>query len=251
MLKKEINALKVERISIKDKILSTLDERIIAGEKKVTLKDKITNLQRNQVLGVPYYKALLEKSKNDLKISTLYATQHKFQLELDKINFNIDKANIELIKTEIKAGKAPYVPLELAKAIIKYRKTGDKLSEARAKAIGAKIKENEDYIKFFEISIEIAELRDKVREIREKNTNNSYIRIYNINTELAELRIKLDMSRLKLKQAQSKRVQLEIKEAQAQVEFSKAGREFHKTYLKFNKELDEKNFDEFFYHELY
>ncbi|MDR1104137.1 MAG: hypothetical protein LBK92_02105 [Endomicrobium sp.] len=118
MLKKEINALKVERISIKNKILSTLDERIIAGEKKVTLKDKITNLQRNQVLGVPYYKALLEKSKNDLKISTLYATQDKFQLELNKINLNIDKANIELIKAEIKAGKEPNVPLELAKAII-------------------------------------------------------------------------------------------------------------------------------------
>jgi hypothetical protein len=250
MLEKKINALKAERISIENKIWSSVDESILADKKKVALKDKITNLPPNQVFGVPYYKALLEKSKNDLKISTLYATQAKFRLELNKIEFNIDKSNIGLIKAELKVGKKPKIPLELAKAIVKYKygKSGVNLSDKVSKTIEAKIKEKEACVKLVEDYIELAKLRDKAKEISEKN-NNSYSRLYNTNTELAEFRIKLGMSRLKLKQAESKRVQLEMKDDQAQVEFSKAMHKFHKIYLKFNKEVDEKNFDEFFYHQ--
>ena len=127
--------LKAERENIYSKLPPIRDEMRVAMEKRRTLKEKIISLERNKVLGVTYYKALIEKKENDVKNLTLFAAEYSIYPDLNKINLDIDKAKIELIKAEIKAGKMPEVPLDVAKAMIKYSKAVVKLNEARVKAL--------------------------------------------------------------------------------------------------------------------
>ncbi|MDR1103959.1 MAG: hypothetical protein LBK92_01170, partial [Endomicrobium sp.] len=75
MLEKKINALKDERANIENKLPPIHDEMRVTIKKAMALKDKIINLQRNVFFGVPYYKALIEKKENDIKILTLRATE--------------------------------------------------------------------------------------------------------------------------------------------------------------------------------
>ena len=243
-IEKKINALKAERENIEHKDSSLYDEQSVVKKKKEMLRDKITNLERNGVCGVLYYKTLLEKKENEVKESTLLAAGYKYLVEINKINLNIDKANIELIKAEIKAGETPKIPLDVAKALVNRTKSQIKVCETIVKTYHAKIKEKDAYSKFFESCIEIDEKADEIR----KNTTSSDSYIYTTNIELAEIRAKKAMLRLKLKHAQAERKQVEIKEAQAKAEFSKIDTEFCKTFLKFNKVIDEKNSMSFFNH---
>ncbi|MDR1244815.1 MAG: hypothetical protein LBJ98_02425 [Endomicrobium sp.] len=242
-LEKKINVLKAERKNIYSKLPPLRDEMRVAMEKRRTLKEKIISLERNKVLGVTYYKALIEKKENDVKNLTLFAAEYSIYPDLNKINLDIDKAKIELIKAEIKAGKMPEVPLDVAKAMIKYSKAVVKLNEARIKAIDAKIKEKEAYIEWIEFDVEMLK---KVEETI-KNTDDFARSLYNTNTniEFAELGYKQTKLELKLKQVRRKRVQLEIQQAQTHAESCKNEHKFYKTILKFEKVIDEKNLKKF------
>jgi hypothetical protein len=248
-LEKEINVLKAERANIVHKYSSVISEVCILLKKKAALKDKVKSQSCNRcnygVCNGSCPKEILEKSENDLKISTLEGTAAELALDGTKINLNIDKARIELIKAEIKAGRAPEVPLEAVKAMIKYRKAQVKFNEARAKAREAKIKEKEAYIKYLEIDVEMGGEVEKII----KNTNDSDRIFYNINThiEFAKLCDKLAKSELKFKQVKSKRLQAETRQAQAHIKFCKTEHKFYNTCLKFNKVIDEKNLMKFFY----
>jgi hypothetical protein len=226
-LKEKINAIKLERKSIEDKLLPIRSKIKIAMENKIALKEKITKLERSEASGDSYFKALIKKKENGIEESRLFIAGHENLFDLDNINFNIDKARIKLIKAEIKAGKTPKIPLEVANAIIKHNKPRIKVDKAIVKVYQAKIKEKEAYVKYFKSYLEIG---DKEKEIR-KNTNDlgdydlsGYI--YNTNIEIAKMYNKQAILRLKLKQAQNERAKAEIKEAQAKVEFSKASYEF-------------------------
>jgi peptidoglycan hydrolase CwlO-like protein len=68
----KINVLKAERGKIYNKLSPIRDEMGVIMEKKRTLKEKIISLERG-VLGIPYYKALIEKKENDVKNLTPFA----------------------------------------------------------------------------------------------------------------------------------------------------------------------------------
>lgn len=109
-LEKKINVLKAERENIKHKLSSIQDELSVVEKKKETFKGKIKkpNLYNPEVFACQYFKTMLEKIENDVKKLRLLVAQYKSLLDSDKIDLSIDKAKIELIKAEIKAGKTPY-----------------------------------------------------------------------------------------------------------------------------------------------
>jgi hypothetical protein len=149
VLKEKINALKLERKSIEDKLLPIRNKIKIAMENKIALKDKIANLERNKTFGDSYFKALIKKKENGIEESRLFIAGHENLFDLDNINFNIDKTRIKLIKAEIKAGKTPDIPLEVTNAIIKHNKPRIKVDKTIVKVCQAKIKEKEAYVKYF------------------------------------------------------------------------------------------------------
>jgi transcriptional antiterminator Rof (Rho-off) len=250
IFKKKINALKLERKSIEDKLLPIRNKIKIAMENKIALKEKITKLELSKTFGDSYFKALIKKKENGIEESRLLIAIHENLFDFDNINFNIDKTKIKLIKAEIKAGKTPKIPLEIAKSMVKYNNPQIKIDKTIVKTYQAKIKEKEAYVKYFKSYLEIGDKEKKIR----KNTNDlgdydlsGYI--YNTNIEIAKMYNKQAILRLKLKQAQNERAKAEIKEAQAKAEFSKVSYEFCQIFLKFDKVINKKDFMSHYRHD--
>jgi chromosome segregation ATPase len=234
MLEKKINALKAERTNIENKCSPILDEMEVLSKRKEALKDKIKKISHNPgVCTSSYFKALLEKAENNIKLLTLYGTYDKLSLDISKINLNIDKANIEIIKAEIKARKTPKTPLDVVKTLIKHTKCLVKYTEANIKAIEAEIKKKRMEINWLEICLEKAIKADEIR----KNSNDSYR-----NTEIAELKVKEAMLKLKLEQARKETQQAWIKKEKISIELCK-------TCLKVEKVIDKKNLKLYFNHD--
>jgi septal ring factor EnvC (AmiA/AmiB activator) len=245
-LKKEINALKVERENIYNKLPPIRDEMKAITEKMDAINAEIKNPSCNRgVCTIPNFKARIEKIENNIKVLMLFVAEDKFRLDIDKINLSIDKANIELIKVEIKAGKTPKIPLEIAKVLVRRNSALFRVNEATIKIKQAEIKEAKANIKYFENIVETGTKTDEIR----RNTNDSYDYICATNIEIAELKVKRAALILKLEQARREIAQARIKEAQAGAEFSKIQHKLCKTFVKLNKVIDKKNFISFFNHD--
>jgi hypothetical protein len=244
-IERRINALKAERTSIEHKNSSICDELNVVKKKRAELRNKIKILEsNNESYTISHFKTRIEKIENDIKLLTLFQSQSKLLLDIDKINLNIDMSNVELIKAEIKTGRTPRIPLNVAKCLTKRNKVLVKVNEATIKVRCAKIKEKVAKVKYLKNIIETGEKFDKIS----KGTNNSYDYICNTNIEICKLKVKRAMLILNLEQSRKKTVQARIKEAQTGAEFSKIQYKFCKTFFKFNKIVDEKNLMSFFYH---
>jgi predicted nucleic acid-binding Zn-ribbon protein len=99
-LKEKINALKLERKSIEDKLLPIRNKIKIAIENKIALKDKIANLERNKTFGDSYFKALIKKKENGIEFLTSYTVKNKLSTDFNKINLSLNKTKINIIKVK-------------------------------------------------------------------------------------------------------------------------------------------------------
>jgi hypothetical protein len=88
ILKEKINALKLERKNIEDKILVVKNEKDAALKKH---KEIVNRFQNYDFLSHAYSKVQLEESENNFEISKLYAAIAKFRLGISKINLNLNK----------------------------------------------------------------------------------------------------------------------------------------------------------------